>query len=150
MLVWIFLGLIIVWTINFAKDKDADARFKYGNEVAEHLDLKVILQDSYDGSFAFGEATPDDSIYSDVADRIDQGSARRLGLHFSRRLPKWVLKSAAKDIALGGFKDDGAYMKYVMTEVEEFSKNRNLQIAKAIEARKNPAPQVNKRRRRRR
>ena len=150
MLVWLIIGLIIFWTVKFVKNKDDEARFVYGNEVAEYLDLDQVLHDSYSGSFAFGDAMPDEAIYLDVAHHIDQGADRRLGLHFANKLPKWVLKSAAKDIASGGFKDDGVYAKYITTEVAQFAKNRNLDITKAIEDKKNPAPQVNQRRRRRR
>lgn len=150
MLVWLLIGLVVVWSINFARDKDADARFKYGNEVAEFLDVKSILKESYDGSFAFGETQTNAVAYQAAAEHVDAGAVRRLGLHLSRRVPKWVLKTAAKEIGSGTFKEDANYSKYIMTAVEEFSKARKLQIAETIKAKNNPKSQTNARRRRRR
>lgn len=112
--------------------------------------MKSILKESYDSSFAFGETQSDMATYQAAADFVDTGAVRRLGLHLSRRLPKWVLKAAAREIGSGTFKEDANYSKYIMTAVDEFSKIRNLQITETITAKNNPQPQTNARRRRRR
>ena len=150
MLSTLLLICIVVWIANYIRAKNYDARFQYGQEIAESLDLKEVFENAYLGSFAFGEAPPNESIREETEYSFDMGVESRLALHFVRNLPKWVLESCAKDIKVGTYKCDASYAKYIEEQIEVFTSRRNAELVELLNKKASSSPEPRRMRRRRR
>ena len=151
MLIIGLLILIVVSILSYVHNRNYDARFQYGKQIAEHIDLEEIFETSYLGGFGFDEELPNEDLRKETESQFDKGVESRLGLHFARTLPKWVLETAAKDIKRGQFNSGSSPGQYVSKQIDIFAETRRSELSGLLKTRADSAPEpVGRRRRRRR
>ena len=150
MLTIIIIIIIVVGIANYVRAKNYDARFQYGRDIADHLDLKEVFEAAYLGSFEFGEVPPNEDLRKDVEISFDKGVESRLALHFAKNLPKWVLESCAKDIKVNPYNSEASYATYIDKQLELFTTRRNAELVDLLNKKANSSPEPVRRRRRRR
>ena len=150
MLSIILLICVIFWITNYVRARNYDAKFQYGREIADNLDLKDVFESAYLGNFEFGEMPSNENLRKDVESSFDKGVESRLALHFARSLPKWVLESCAKDIKVNPYNLDASYAKYIDKQLEVFMSRRNAELVDLLNKKATSSPEPIRRRRRRR
>jgi len=150
MLVWIFIGIIVVAIIRFVQDRDQEKRLKYAREIAERLDLFTLFDEDYHGHFSFGDKMPEEDAYKRVSRTIDAGAETRLAYKFQKALPKWMLERAVKDFRQGVNNPTTSHMMNVNNVTMRFVKTRTARVLELLNGEGVPISSSNSSQRRRR
>ncbi|WP_427451013.1 hypothetical protein [Litorimonas sp. WD9-15] len=150
MLVWIFIGIIIVAIVRFVQDRDHDKRLKYAREIAESFDLSTLFDEDYHGHFSFGDKMPEEDAYKRVSQALDAGAEKRLAYNFQEALPKWMLESTVNDFRQGLNNPTSSHMMNVNNITMRFVKARTARILELLNGEGVPISSTNSSQRRRR
>lgn len=150
MLGLILLGCIVVWIVNYLKDKDHQKRRELSHDIISQIDYHAVLHEHYLGSYGFGEPHPAEDLEYAIVGAVDQGIENRLTFLLAETTPKWMLVSAVNALKASSGHGNTPTLDHIEAFLWKYAEQRTQDIKSRLVSPSTTRRNPEARRRRRR